>query len=171
MKIPLSSKNSIIWHKTPRFLDSTLCMAEVKSGVVILHNIKAHVSVFTHKVRQYPMSEYDSKLDEGGKMFLAPRHHKVNMDGYLRSYLYSPTLYLLSVARARQVMEAHCSSEELQEMRLRGQREATGKDVTSNSKEGQTNTQKVKADICITMTTTSKHKVVVKGFCQIICEY
>ncbi|XP_026204201.1 protein TASOR-like isoform X2 [Anabas testudineus] len=104
------------------------------------------------KVRQYPMSEYDSKLDEGGKMFLAPRHHKVNMDGYLRSYLYSPTLYLLSVARARQVMEAHCSSEELQEMRLRGQREATGKDVTSNSKEGQTNTQKMQQLIDLVLT-------------------
>lgn len=101
------------------------------------------------------MGEYDSKLDEQGKLFPAPKHHRVNMDEYLRSYLYNPALYLLSVARARQMVEAHCGPEEPQEARLRkscgGQREATGKEVTSK-----TNTQKVKTDIWATMTTIGK---------------
>lgn len=106
------------------------------------------------------MGEYESKLDERGKLFPAPKHHRVNMDGYLRSYLYSPVLYLLSVARARQMVEAHCGPEEPQEVRLRktcgGQREATGKEATSNTRDRQTNTQKVKMDICATMTTIGK---------------
>ncbi|KAM9361353.1 protein TASOR [Symphorus nematophorus] len=99
------------------------------------------------KVRQYPMGKYDSKLDERAKPFPAPNHHRVNMDGYLRSYLYNPALYLLSVARAKLMVEAHCSPEEQQEVRLRksggGQREATGKEETSSTRDGQTNTQKM----------------------------
>ncbi|XP_068452041.1 protein TASOR isoform X2 [Clinocottus analis] len=63
------------------------------------------------KARQYPMGEYESQLDEEGKLFPTPKHHRVNMDGYLRSYLYSPALYLLSVARAKQMVEAHCTEE------------------------------------------------------------
>ncbi|TDH14558.1 hypothetical protein EPR50_G00045210 [Perca flavescens] len=107
-------------------------------------------------VRQYPMSEYDFKLDERGKLFPAPKHHRVNMDGYLRSYLYSPALYLLSVARARQMMEAHCGPEEPQEVKLRksrgGQREPTGKEATSNARDGQTNTQKMQQLIDLVLT-------------------
>lgn len=101
------------------------------------------------------MGEYESKLEEGGKLFPAPKHHRVNMDGYLRSYLYNPALYLLSVARAKQMVEAHCGPEDTQEVRLRkscgGQKEAT-----SNTRDGQTNTQKVKTDIWATMTTNWK---------------
>ncbi|XP_029908234.1 protein TASOR isoform X2 [Myripristis murdjan] len=74
------------------------------------------------KVRHYPMGEYDSKLDERGKLFPAPKHHRVNMDSYLSSYLYSPHLYLLSVARVRQMVEAHCDPEELQENEGRPQK-------------------------------------------------
>ncbi|KAF3690273.1 Protein TASOR [Channa argus] len=88
------------------------------------------------KVRQYPMGEYDSELDVQGKAFPTPLHHRVNMDGYLRSYLYSPALYLLSVARARQVMEAHCGCEEAQAVR-------PSKEPSSNTRERQTNTQKM----------------------------
>lgn len=87
------------------------------------------------------MGDFESKLNERG-------NHKVNMDGYLRSYLYSPTFYLLSVVRAKQMVEAHCGPEEPQEVRLRnsygGQREARGREATSNTRDGQTNTQKVK---------------------------
>ncbi|XP_031157236.2 protein TASOR isoform X2 [Sander lucioperca] len=114
------------------------------------------VSLNDGLVRQYPMSEYDSKLDERGKLFPAPKHHRVNMDGYLRSYLYSPVLYLLSVARARQMLEAHCGPEEPQEGRLRksrpGQREAAGKEGTSNARDGQTNTQKMQQLIDLVLT-------------------
>lgn len=131
-----------------------MCFIFVSS--IIPRNIKVHISVCALQVRQYPMGEYESKLEEGGKLFPAPKHHRVNMDGYLRSYLYSPALYLLSVARARQMVEAHCGPEEPQEVRLRkscgGQREAT-----SNTRDGQTNTQKVKTDIWATMTTIGKH--------------
>lgn len=97
------------------------------------------------------MGEYDSKLDECMKLFPAPKQHRVNMEGYLRSYLYTPALHLLSVARAKQMVEAHCGPEESQEANLRrsvgGHREVMGKEATSNSREGQTNTQKVKTDI------------------------
>ncbi|XP_056243599.1 protein TASOR isoform X1 [Seriola aureovittata] len=104
------------------------------------------------KVRQYPMGEYDSKLDEQGKPFPAPKHHRVNMDGYLRSYLYNPALYLLSVARARQVMEVYSGPEEPQARPRKscgGQRESTGKELTGSTRDKQINTQKVKTDIRI----------------------
>ncbi|XP_044066398.1 protein TASOR isoform X2 [Siniperca chuatsi] len=108
------------------------------------------------KVRQYPMGEYESKLDEQGKLFPAPNHHRVNMDGYLRSYMYSPALYLLSVARARQMVEAHCGPEEPEEVRLAkscgDQREATGKGATGNTRDGQTNTQKMQQLINLVLT-------------------
>ncbi|XP_062271989.1 uncharacterized protein tasora [Scomber scombrus] len=91
------------------------------------------------KVRQYPMGEYDSKLDEDGKLFPAPKHHRLNMDGYLHSYLYSPALYMLSVARARQMVEAQCVPKEPQEVKPRkscgGQREAMGNEATSNTRD------------------------------------
>uniref|UniRef100_A0A4W6BJL2 TASOR pseudo-PARP domain-containing protein n=1 Tax=Lates calcarifer TaxID=8187 RepID=A0A4W6BJL2_LATCA len=108
------------------------------------------------KVRQYPMGEYDSKLDERGKLFPAPKHHRVNMDGYLRSYLYNPALYLLSVARARQMVEVHCGPEESQEAKVRksfgGQKESTGKEVTGNTRDGQSNTQKMQQLIDLVLT-------------------
>ncbi|XP_034725833.1 protein TASOR isoform X2 [Etheostoma cragini] len=116
-------------------------------------------------VRQYPMSEYDSKLDERGKLFPAPKHQRVNMDGYLRSYLYNPALYLLSVARARQMVEAHCGPEELQEGKLRkswgGLREATGKDATSNARDKQANTQKMQqlVDLVLTCKRNAENEV------------
>lgn len=91
------------------------------------------------------MGEYDSTLDEQEKMFPAPRHHRVNMDSYVRSYLYNPTVYLLSVARVKQSMEGYCGFEEPQEMRPRCQSEAAGKTVTGNTREGQSNSEKVKA--------------------------
>ncbi|MEQ2163251.1 hypothetical protein GOODEAATRI_028252, partial [Goodea atripinnis] len=90
-------------------------------------------------VRQYPMTEYDSVLDEETKP--CPPYHRVNTDGYLRSYLSNPTVYLLSVARARQAMEAHCGPEQPQEKASRndgGPREAAGQSV-----------QKVKPEITI----------------------
>ena len=120
------------------------------------------VSVFPLQVRQYPMGEYDSNQDEQEKDFPAPKHHKVNMDYYLRSYLHNPALYLLSVARARQVVEVHCGPEEPQQVRPRkscaaqrestgcaAQRESTGKEVTSNSRDEHSNTKKVKMDIMV----------------------
>ncbi|XP_070849967.1 protein TASOR-like [Chaetodon trifascialis] len=107
-------------------------------------------------VRQYPMGKYDSTHDEQGKQFPAPKHHRANMEGYLRSYLYSPTLYLLSVARATLMVEAHCGPEEQQEVKLEksyaGQREATGKDATSNTRDRQTNTQKMQQLIDLVLT-------------------
>lgn len=92
------------------------------------------------------MGEYDAKLDEHGKLIPAPKHHRVNLDGYLRSYLYSPALYLLSVARARKMMEAHCSLALPQEVRARRssgeQREAIGR----VERGGGTNSQQVRVN-------------------------
>ncbi|KAM9757993.1 LOW QUALITY PROTEIN: protein TASOR [Menidia menidia] len=70
-------------------------------------------------VRQYPMTEYDSKPDDQAQLFSPPKHHRGNMDSYLLSYLSSPTFYLLSVARAKEVVEAHCGPEPPQELRPR----------------------------------------------------
>ncbi|KAI9526621.1 hypothetical protein NQZ68_038001 [Dissostichus eleginoides] len=118
------------------------------------------------KVRQYPMGEYDSKLDECRKLFSAPKQHRVNMEGYLRSYLYTPALHLLSVARAKQMVEAHCGPEEPQEAKLRrslgGHREAIGKEATSNSREGQTNTQKMQQLVDLVLTCKRKAETVVR---------
>lgn len=45
------------------------------------------------------------------------------MDGQLRSYISSPASYLLSVARASQILEAHARPEEPPKVRLgRGHR-------------------------------------------------
>lgn len=88
------------------------------------------------------MGDFESKPNERGNVF----HHKLHMDAYLRSYFYSPALYLLSAATARQLVEKHCGPEEPQEVRLRssygGQREA-GREASSSTTDGQTNTQKV----------------------------
>lgn len=59
------------------------------------------------------MGEYESALNEQGSTF----HRRVNMDGYLHSYIYSPAFYLLSVARATQILEAHCHPEETPKVR------------------------------------------------------
>ncbi|XP_075951683.1 protein TASOR isoform X1 [Anarhichas minor] len=110
------------------------------------------------KVRQYPMGEYDSELDEQGKLFPTPKHHRVNMDGYLRSYLYSPALYLLSVARARQMVEAHCSPEEPLEVKLKKSqreaagKEATGKEATSNTRDEQTKHERIQQLVNLILT-------------------
>ncbi|XP_029286862.1 protein TASOR isoform X3 [Cottoperca gobio] len=108
------------------------------------------------KVRLYPMGEYDAKLDEEGNLLPAPKHHRVNMDGYLRSYLYSPAFYLLPVGRARQMVEAHCGPEEPQAVEFRnssgGQSEATGKEASSNARDGQSNTQKMQQLIDLVLT-------------------
>lgn len=103
---------------------------------------EAHAPVSALQVRQYLMGDFESKPNERGNVF----HHRLHMDAYLRSYFYSPALYLLSAASARQLVEKHCGPEERQEVRLRssygGHREA-GRETTSNTIGGQTNTQKV----------------------------
>ncbi|KAM3621562.1 uncharacterized protein V6R79_012819 [Siganus canaliculatus] len=85
------------------------------------------------QVRQYPMGQYESLLDQQGKLFPAPKHHRLNMEGYLRSYLYGPAFYLLSLPRAKLLVEAHCGPEgppegppEPQLRRSQGAKEATG---------------------------------------------
>ncbi|XP_074521562.1 protein TASOR isoform X2 [Halichoeres trimaculatus] len=105
------------------------------------------------KVRQYPMGEYESTQDDRGTP--APKHHRVNMDGYLRSYLYNPAFYLLSVARARQMVETHCSPEDPREAKRRGsggQREAGGRDATGNSGGGKNNSERMQQLIDLVMT-------------------
>ncbi|XP_056130188.1 uncharacterized protein LOC130107556 isoform X2 [Lampris incognitus] len=61
------------------------------------------------KLRLYPMAEYDTKLDDRGKLFPAPKRHSVNIDSYLLSYLYNPNIYLLTTASAKQKMELLCA--------------------------------------------------------------
>ncbi|XP_030231723.1 protein TASOR isoform X1 [Gadus morhua] len=58
-------------------------------------------------VRAYPTPVYDSKLDDRGKLFPAPKHHRLNMEGYLRSYLYSPVFYQLPLGHANRLLELH----------------------------------------------------------------
>ncbi|KAM9859276.1 protein TASOR [Aulostomus maculatus] len=107
------------------------------------------------KARQYPMGEYDTKLDEHGQPFPVPKHHRLNLDGYLRSYLYSPVLYQLSVARARRMMEAHCGLEAPREVRAwqsrGGELERTGR-MTGNTRDGETNSQKMQQMIDLVLT-------------------
>lgn len=128
--------------------------------------IEEHIFVFALQVRQYPMGNYESNLDEEGKLFPPPNHHRVNMDSYLNSYLYNPAFYLLSVARVSAMVEAYCGPEEPQEVKLGrscgGQREATEKEATSNRRDGQTNTQKVKTEIYTTLAFIGKHYCVDK---------
>lgn len=95
-------------------------------------------SVSSLQVRHYSMGDYDSKLNEQGRF----AHHRANLDGYLRAYLYNPAFYLLSVARAKQMVEAHCGPEEPQDAQRStasgGQREAM-----HGARERQANNQKV----------------------------
>lgn len=96
------------------------------------------------------MGKYNSKPDERRQVFPPPKHHRMNMDNYLRSYLFNPNIYLLSVARARQVVEAHCSAEQPQELWPRNstgtQRESAVREAKGNSRGVQTNAQKVRSD-------------------------
>ncbi|XP_042365956.1 protein TASOR-like isoform X2 [Plectropomus leopardus] len=98
------------------------------------------------KVRPYPMGEYESKLDEQGKLFPPPKHHRLNMDSYLHSYLLNHSFYMLSVARAKQMVEAHCGPEEPREARLRK------RESTSNARDAQTNNQKMQQLIDLVLT-------------------
>ncbi|XP_026162783.1 uncharacterized protein tasora isoform X2 [Mastacembelus armatus] len=137
--------------------------AELSAGVEL--QVREYlIGLNEGKVRQYPIGEYDSKLDERGKLFPAPKHHRVNMDSYLRSYLYNPALYLLSVARARQLMEAHCGNEP-QEVKPRnssgGHGGATGMEALSNARDRQTNTQKMQnlVDLILTCKRNAENEV------------
>ncbi|KAM9365564.1 protein TASOR-like [Pholidichthys leucotaenia] len=103
------------------------------------------------KLREYPMGEYDSTLDE--KQFPFPRLHRASMDRCLRSYLYGPTLYLLSVARAKQVVQLYRVPEEVQEGRngklsCGGQRGAAGREAA----EGQSNREQMQQLIDLVLT-------------------
>uniref|UniRef100_A0A4W5M3V9 TASOR pseudo-PARP domain-containing protein n=1 Tax=Hucho hucho TaxID=62062 RepID=A0A4W5M3V9_9TELE len=61
------------------------------------------------KRRHIPISEYDAKLDDRGKLFPARKHHKLNMEGYLRSYIYNPNLYTMPVVQAKEMVESYCT--------------------------------------------------------------
>ncbi|KAM8755789.1 protein TASOR isoform 3-T3 [Acanthopagrus schlegelii] len=121
------------------------------------HQAREYLTGLTEgKVRQYPMGNYESNLDEEGKLFPPPKHHRVNMDSYLNSYLYNPALYLLSVARVSAMVEAYCGPEEPLEVKIGrscgGQREVTEKEATSNRRDRQTNTQKIQQLIDLVQT-------------------
>ncbi|KAG9337078.1 hypothetical protein JZ751_029846 [Albula glossodonta] len=57
------------------------------------------------KVRQYYMNEYKQNLDEREKLHAAPKQRH-NLEGYLRSYIYRPNVYLLAVVQAREMVES-----------------------------------------------------------------
>lgn len=67
-----------------------------------------NLSMAPLQVRHYSMGDYDSKVNEQGRF----AHQRANLDGHLRTYLYNPAFYLLSVARAKQMVEMHCDPEE-----------------------------------------------------------
>ncbi|XP_029947947.1 protein TASOR isoform X2 [Salarias fasciatus] len=108
------------------------------------------------KVRHYPMGEYDAKLDEQGEQLPVPKHHRVNMDSYVHCYLSNPAFYLLSVPRARQMMEAHCVAEPAPEATPRlsagEQRGSARKEPASNDKDKQNKTQKMQQLIDLVLT-------------------
>ncbi|KAG7226668.1 hypothetical protein INR49_001838, partial [Caranx melampygus] len=113
------------------------------------------------KVRQYPMGDYDPKLDEQAKPFPVPKHHQVNMDGYLRSYLYNPAFYLLSLARAGQVIEVYAGPEDPQ-VRARksygDQREPSGKQLLGNTRDENSVTSDIKIQQLIDLVLISKRR-------------
>uniref|UniRef100_A0A3Q1GU32 Uncharacterized LOC110971626 n=1 Tax=Acanthochromis polyacanthus TaxID=80966 RepID=A0A3Q1GU32_9TELE len=123
--------------------------AELSAGVE-RHAREYLVGMNDGTVRQYPMGEYD----EQGQLFPVSKHPQVNMDSYLHSYLHSPANYLLSMARAKQMVEAHCGPEQPKDVKPRksagGQREAT-----SNTRDGQTNSQKMQQLIDLVLTCKS----------------
>ncbi|KAM8914826.1 protein TASOR isoform 2-T2 [Spinachia spinachia] len=117
-------------------------------------------------VQQYPMGEYDSELEERGKLLPTPKHHQVNMDGYLRSYLYSPVLYQLSTARAKQMVAAHCAPEEPPpQATLRkacaGRREAAADEATCSVRNKQTKHEKMQqlVDLVLTCKRNAENEV------------
>nr|XP_057910663.1 protein TASOR isoform X2 [Doryrhamphus excisus] len=61
------------------------------------------------KVRMHSMGTYDVNEDKRTTPFPVPKHHQLNVEGYMRSYLHSPNCYQLSVGRARKMVEVHCA--------------------------------------------------------------
>ncbi|XP_038872648.1 flocculation protein FLO11-like isoform X2 [Salvelinus namaycush] len=82
--------------------------ADLSAGVE--RQARDYLSGLHHgKRRHIPMTEYDTKLDDRGKLFPAPKHHKLNMEGYLRSYIYNPNLYTMPVVQAKEMVESYCT--------------------------------------------------------------
>eukprot|EP00063_Salmo_salar_P046636 XP_014021471.1 PREDICTED: protein FAM208A-like isoform X1 [Salmo salar] len=82
--------------------------ADLSAGVE--RQARDYLSGLYHgKQRHIPMTEYDAKLDDWGKLFPAPKHHKLNMEGYLRSYIYNPNLYTMPVVQAKEMVESYCT--------------------------------------------------------------
>lgn len=84
------------------------------------------------------MGDYESTLNERGKF----SHHRGNLDGYLHPYFYSPAFYLLSVARAKHMVEMHCVPEEPQEAR-RTNSYGGPREATNSTRDRKANNQKV----------------------------
>ncbi|XP_033482081.1 protein TASOR isoform X2 [Epinephelus lanceolatus] len=155
------SGNMVMLNKFTPALHHALVKARANPPPELSVGVEHHAREYltglnSGNVRQYPMGEYESKLDEEGKPFPAPKHHRLNMDSYLHSYLYSPALYLLSMARAKQMVDEHSGPEDPRQARLRkncgDQREATGKEATSKAGDGQTNNQKMQQLIDLVLT-------------------
>ncbi|XP_028303703.1 protein TASOR isoform X2 [Gouania willdenowi] len=105
------------------------------------------------KVRQYPMGEYDSTLDETGAAPPTNRIPRVNMDSYLRCYLSAPVGYLLSLPRVRQMVEAHCVPETTETLETpMSHKEALRKEPQGSVEDGSTNSQKIQQLINLVMT-------------------
>ncbi|KAL0978175.1 hypothetical protein UPYG_G00167040 [Umbra pygmaea] len=60
------------------------------------------------KLHHIPITEYDAKLDDQDKLFPAPKQPKLNIEGYLRSYIYTPKLYAMPVTQANELVERYC---------------------------------------------------------------
>ncbi|XP_017286994.1 protein TASOR [Kryptolebias marmoratus] len=141
--------NALVMPRLKEFLPA-LHQALIKARANPPSNLSAGVELQTKEyfsglkdgsVPPYPMAEYDSILDDEGKL-CPPKHHRASMDSYLQTYLSNPTLYLLPVPRVKQVVQAHCGPEQLQETTPRisggGQAEAAG-----DSRDGQSSNQKM----------------------------
>lgn len=103
------------------------------------------------------MGRSDSKMDEPS---LSPKYHKAKMDGYLKSYLFNPTTYQLSVAQARSMVEAHCGREEHQEVRPWNS--------SGNQKEASERYKQVKSNIELALTLIINHNCTDKTFTSMV---
>lgn len=72
------------------------------------------------------MPEYDVKAGETTAAYPAPKRHRLNMDGSLRTYLHNPARYQLALSHATKMVELHCTHLEPPAVKPRKGREGAG---------------------------------------------
>ncbi|KAG7244385.1 hypothetical protein INR49_001684, partial [Caranx melampygus] len=122
-----------------------------ESGATVMPRLNQFIPALHHalvKARANPPAELSAGVERQAQEYLSSLNDgKVNMDGYLRSYLYNPAFYLLSLARAGQVIEVYAGPEDPQ-VRARksygDQREPSGKQLLGNTRDENSVTSDIK---------------------------